>query len=212
VDNHVDGMTLDAKTRLHHLLAIARKCSTLNESIACKKGVEYLENYLPQFFTHPASRSPLAHHHYVGGLAQHTCEVIQIGLQIREIMRLKDAISYDGYFMAALFHDAGKVPSYYQTKDGTWVKTQASRMFHHIYLSTQIFQDMMAKMQLNYPEEITHAILAHHGCREWGSPVAPATPLAQLLHHSDMMSARMNGIINGVDPLDYKKYKEDEKS
>jgi 23S rRNA maturation-related 3'-5' exoribonuclease YhaM len=49
--------------------------------------------------------------------------------------------------------------------------------------------------------------MAHHGRREWGSPVSPATPTAQLLHQSDMTSARMNDIVRGVTSLDYEKYK-----
>jgi 3'-5' exoribonuclease len=40
-------------------------------------------------------------------------------------------------------------------------------------------------------EEVLHAILSHHGMRQWGSPVAPKSRLAWLLHLADSMSARM---------------------
>ena len=40
-------------------------------------------------------------------------------------------------------------------------------------------------------EDVTHAILSHHGRREWGSPVCPNTRIAWLLHLCDGISARL---------------------
>jgi 3'-5' exoribonuclease len=37
---------------------------------------------------------------------------------------------------------------------------------------------------------IEHAILAHHGRQEWGSPVEPVTAEAYILHYADMLSVR----------------------
>jgi 3'-5' exoribonuclease len=39
-----------------------------------------------------------------------------------------------------------------------------------------------------YRDTVAHAILAHHGRHEWGSPVAPATPEATVIHFADMLS------------------------
>lgn len=39
-------------------------------------------------------------------------------------------------------------------------------------------------------DAVTHCILAHHGRKEWGSPVEPQTIEALILHQSDMLSAR----------------------
>jgi len=41
-------------------------------------------------------------------------------------------------------------------------------------------------------DKVLHAILAHHGCREAGSPVAPKTREAWLVHFCDGISARMD--------------------
>ena len=44
-------------------------------------------------------------------------------------------------------------------------------------------------------EEVTvlqHMILSHHGKSEWGSPRPPLIREAELLHHIDMLDARMN--------------------
>jgi 3'-5' exoribonuclease len=40
-------------------------------------------------------------------------------------------------------------------------------------------------------------MLAHHGRKEWGSPVEPATNEAWILHAADMMSSR-EGALNGL--------------
>lgn len=208
-------MQPEAKSWVTYLYKLAQAAPTLDSHIACEKGVGFLEANYPSFFEMPASPQPFQHHHTVCGLAQHTAEVIQLGLQTRAVLSLENAVSYDEYFLAALYHDAGKVLAYGKLEDGTWKKTDASRKFHHIYLGTKIFSAMLAKEKLNYPEEggeIIHAIMAHHGRREWGSPVSPATPLAQLLHQSDLTSARMNDIVRGIDPLDYERYKTKEKS
>lgn len=201
----------EARSWVTYIYKLAEVAPTLDSQIACEKGVGYLEANYPSFFTHPASTQPFAHHHAVCGLAQHTAEVIQIGLQTRALLNLQNVIPYDAYFLAALYHDAGKVKAYTQQPDGKWAKTQDSRWFHHIHLGVKIFEEMVAHEKLNYPTgEVQHAIMAHHGCREWGSPVSPATPTAQLLHQSDLMSARMSDIVRGTDPLDYKNCKEGE--
>lgn len=208
-------MQPEAKAWTTYLYKLIDSAPTLDSHIACEKALGFLEVNYPDFFTHPASSKPNQHHHTVCGLAQHTAEVIQIGLQTRAVLNLQDEVSFDEYFIAALYHDTGKVLAYGKKTDGTWEKTVLSRKFHHIWLGARIFEQMMVKEKLNYPEEggeILHAILAHHGCREWGSPVAPATPLAQLLYQSDTMSARMNDIVRGVTPLEYSKYKAGEQS
>jgi 3'-5' exoribonuclease len=208
-------MQPEAKAWTTYLYKLIDSAPTLDSHIACEKALGFLEINYPTFFTMPASSQPHQHHHTVCGLAQHTAEVIQIGLQTRAVLNLQDEISFDEYFIAALYHDSGKLRAYEQMPNGVWVKTVDSRRLHHIYLGTKVFDEMMAKEKLAYAnggDDIVHAILAHHGCREWGSPVAPATPLAQLLHQSDTMSARMNDIVRGVTPLEYNKYKAGEKS
>jgi 23S rRNA maturation-related 3'-5' exoribonuclease YhaM len=46
------------------------------------------------------------------------------------------------------------------------------------------------KLYDRYHDKVLHCILAHHGCRAWGSPVAPSTREAWLVHLADAISAR----------------------
>ena len=40
-------------------------------------------------------------------------------------------------------------------------------------------------------DHLLHLIASHHGTKEFGSPVAPKTPEAFLLHHIDNMDAKI---------------------
>ena len=46
---------------------------------------------------------------------------------------------------------------------------------------------------------LIHAILAHHGALERGSPVAPMTLEALALHHADWMDGDVRGFLDHVE-------------
>jgi 3'-5' exoribonuclease len=45
---------------------------------------------------------------------------------------------------------------------------------------------------------VIHCILSHHGRKDWGSPVEPATLEALVLHQADMLSAKFGATKGGV--------------
>lgn len=152
----------------------------------------------------PASSSPKKHHHYVGGLSEHTLEVVNLCLD--EYYLSKYEINRKEAYLAALFHDYGKIYDYEpwgyhgKTEDIDseydklygWKSTQEKLLRGHIVNSAEFFMDsVISSLDCNC-FSIQHAILAHHGRKEWGSPVTPQTPLAWLLHLSDTLSARMS--------------------
>lgn len=163
------------------------------------------------FWTWPAS---LSHHHaYETGLVQHTLEVAYLALHMA--MKFSD-VNKDVLIAAALWHDFGKVTEYAEKEETPgdpipknrfltrsfgvgvvhrfWVKSDKCRSSHdHIITSAQEF--VVAARQTGIDREIeeavVHCILAHHGpVKEWGSPVAPQTLEALLLHQADMLSAQ----------------------
>lgn len=141
------------------------------------------------------------HHYGKGGLIRHTDEVIQLCLLNNVYFEGSSKHLFDGnIFLAALFHDAGKMwdyepldPDEFEYKE--WQGTTHKRNVHHITRSALVWQNASNKHGYNHiDDEILHAILAHHGQREWGSPVAPNTRLAWLLHLCDGISARMDDV------------------
>jgi len=162
-------------------------------------------NDLPNFGIWSGS-AKLEHHHYGDhGLSTHTFEVITLMLKTKEVLNLN--IRPDHIILAGLFHDVGKMWDYSRkfripkTLDmmnpfdrGGWEGTDHKREIHHISRSGLVWSKAVDKYDLykEHHDDILHAILAHHGRREWGSPVAPHTKLAWLLHTCDQISARMD--------------------
>lgn len=142
------------------------------------------------------SGSPKTHHYGDGGLLKHTVEVIKIGLCNIDLLNLSADIEPRKMFLAALYHDVGKMWDYAKDKNGLWGKTDHCRNIHHISRSVIVWNQQALHLQYDtdFIDEITHAILAHHCERAWGSPVAPNSRLAWLLHLSDNISARMDDV------------------
>jgi 3'-5' exoribonuclease len=156
----------------------------------------------PQFETWSAASKPHQHHYGDGGLIQHTAEVIELCFDTRKTLKLEKIIDGTELFYAALFHDVGKIYDYEKVEEmggviTHWQKTEHARKIHHISRSVIIWNELISTnehkgIKEKYADSVTHAILSHHGRREWGSPVAPKSRTAWLLHLCDGISARMN--------------------
>lgn len=159
-----------------------------------------------RFQTWSGSGDPKHHHYGTGGLLQHTLEVVRFALKSakeadRNYERLGSPtrVNMKILLTGCVWHDYGKIWSYAQQHDGVWgYNGDHGLKIHHIAESALVFQ-RAADRYCREPEwvgkeieEVTHLILSHHGRREWGSPVAPQTPEAWILHLSDCMSARLN--------------------
>lgn len=148
------------------------------------------------------SSNPLVHHYGKGGLLTHITEVVELCLLNNSYLNVaKDSHLY----LAALFHDVGKFWDYEPiTGPGTrqhifgykdyqkWRATEHKHKIHHISRSVLVWNEATVDIKDEWKDEITHAILSHHGLKEWGSPVQPHTQLAWLLHLCDGISARCN--------------------
>jgi 23S rRNA maturation-related 3'-5' exoribonuclease YhaM len=143
------------------------------------------------------------HHDFDGGLAKHTWEVIQLCFKSREILGLKKEIDAKELFLSALYHDVGKMWDYMrnplcisveQLDVPRFIASPHKRLIHHISRSAIIWSNVCVNTSLyeKYHDIVLHNILSHHGSREWGSPVAPNTRAAWLLHLCDGISARMD--------------------
>lgn len=156
----------------------------------------------PEFGSWPAAIT--FHHNREGGLLQHTLEVTDLALAAAERFPKCDT---DILIAAALWHDLGKIWEY--KKEGYWWWEQQEEKFvkcsdginawgrvdatHHIITSAQDFVVSSRRFAVvkEIEDAVVHCILAHHGpVREWGSPVAPQTLEALLLHQADMLSAK----------------------
>lgn len=163
-----------------------------------------------EFYRGSGSSKPTSHHYGKHGLIIHTHEVVKLcclNLHYCESLA-KTTVNPAAMYLAALYHDFGKIYDYEERADNEWVKTDYAREIHHV-TSSVIFwntiynqhrHDTLITDELSYA--ITHAMLAHHGQRSWGSPVSPNTQMAWLLHLCDAMSARMDDCTKSERPIE----------
>jgi len=139
----------------------------------------------------PYSKYPAAtsvHHAFPGGLLNHTYQMLHMLEGIYPTMPYQDDMKLDRCVVAILFHDWGKTIEY--TKDGE--PTKYMYLLGHIYLSAQMVNNVLMEAKIDKDEVrlIVHCVLSHHGELEYGSPVMPCIPEAQLVNYLDNISAK----------------------
>lgn len=145
--------------------------------------------FLAQYADAPAART--VHHNYVGGLLEHSLEVVALCRHfINSYPELDPSLLYAG----ALLHDVGKVREY--DFNGLSIEmTTRGKLIGHIAIGKEMIDERAARVE-GFPAgllmELSHMVLSHHGQKEWGSPEVPKTFAAFALFHADLVSARLN--------------------
>jgi 3'-5' exoribonuclease len=134
------------------------------------------------------------HHAKLGGLIQHTCEVLAIALQIARVAKADVELVVAG----VLLHDIGKLDCY-SWEGGTFDTTERGRLVGHVVQGVIMLQqaiDQAPEPPCTPPEQLIleHFILSHHGKLEFGAPVKPLTLEAEILHFADDASAKTASI------------------
>ena len=142
----------------------------------------------------PAAKA--IHHAYIGGLIEHTVNVVSL---CEAIARLYPAIDGELLVTGAIFHDIGKVVEY--TYDGPFDLSDEGKLIGHLIIGERMLADAMDRIP-GFPRSLAlklrHMILSHHGKLEWGSPKRPKTLEAIALHLADNMDGEMAQFVEVV--------------
>lgn len=151
--------------------------------------------FIDRFSACPASVG--RHHGYVGGLLEHTVSVAKLCVTFATAYPQADG---DLLLAAALLHDVGKVEEL--SADPSAGLTDAGHLVGHVVLGERLVATAMREAARPLPEStalrLTHAVIAHHGEREWGAPRCPCTLEALLLHHADHTDAQAAAFVEAV--------------
>ena len=132
------------------------------------------------------------HHAYAGGLMEHTLSVADCAKSSAgALVRSGYDVDIDIVVAGALLHDIGKMESY--KIDSVPEITLQGAVVDHVALGYAMFLKLADKANIDQKLklELAHIILSHHGIREYGSPVVPATPEAMIVASADELDFRM---------------------
>ncbi len=151
----------------------------------------FTKEVIEQFRRWPAA---VRHHGaVVGGLLEHTVQVARITQFLANLYSCNVELALTG----ALLHDIGKLQEL-EAQPGKGF-TADGNMFGHIFLGTLLVQQQaqhMKGLDQTTLADLLHIILAHHGTKEFGSPVCPATIEAFIVHLADMVEAKLTGFLD----------------
>ena len=175
--------------------------NTVYSHIESMKNI-YLKKLLKTFFddqefVEKFKKAPAAtkvHQPYLGGLLEHTCNLVRICETVCDIYK---EINCEFLITMALLHDIGKVREY--TYDRVIEYTDEGKLLGHITIGLEMI-DQKIKSLDNFPPDlelmIKHTLLSHHGHFEFGSPKLPSILTATALHYADEIEAKISGFIN----------------
>ena len=150
-------------------------------------------------------RAPAAatlHHAYVGGLLEHTLNVLELAVAV--IPRYPK-LNLDLVLAGVFLHDIGKTHELkYETAIGY---TDNGQLLGHIAMAVVWIDNKAASVAKRtgrpFPERLRwalqHIVLSHHGSYAFGSPKLPAFPEAVAIHYLDNLDAKVNMFTAEID-------------
>lgn len=141
-----------------------------------------------KYAAYPAATA--VHHAFPGGLLNHTHQMLAMLDGILPV--LPHAVKAERCIIAILFHDYGKTCEY----NAAGEPQEDMFLMGHIYIGAHMLHNLLRSRNISEDEtkRIIHCVLAHHGRLEFGSPVVPCTPEAEVVSHLDDISAKSDNM------------------
>lgn len=142
------------------------------------------------FHEQPAAKS--IHHAYYRGLMYHTVRMLQQATALLSVYGNPN-INADLLYTGILIHDIGKIVELSGFLD-TEYTTHGTLLGHIGIVDGWLVEYAVSNNHALDDEQIVllrHMVLSHHGKLEYGSPIEPHIPEAELLHRIDDTDAKM---------------------
>lgn len=128
------------------------------------------------------------HHVYLGGLAEHTLNVVEI---TKDLCYRYNCIHKEIAILAAKLHDIGKIYEY----DENFETTLRGEMEGHIVIGMSMIENAFCSIDNLYNDDfkcrLRGCVVQHHGEVKYGSPKPPNTQEAYIVHHADYLDCMM---------------------
>ncbi|MEZ6144462.1 MAG: HD domain-containing protein [Planctomycetaceae bacterium] len=139
------------------------------------------------------------HHAYRGGFLEHVLSVTKLATHLADkyiayYRNMQPPLNKSLVVAGAVLHDIGKLTELDAQPQGASYTAQG-RLVGHILLGRDIVREKANELGTLDPEtllRLEHIIIAHQNLPEWGSPIAPHTPEALLVHYADDTDAKFH--------------------
>ncbi len=145
---------------------------------------------LPQW---PAAKT--RHHAWLGGLAEHTVEMLQIA---DRVARVYPQLDRDLLLAGVVLHDLGKLEEL--DLRASIVYTDAGNLEGHMVQGVRILDRALAATGCDgeIATLLRHLVLSHQGQLEYSAVTEPMLPEAIALHYIDQLSSQVRPAIEDV--------------
>jgi len=149
------------------------------------------EEFAEKFKRIPAAI--LYHHACIGGLLEHTWEVLKY---CEKAVEIHPSLDKDLLFSGAILHDIGKIR---ENEVSVGInQTREGMLLGHIYIGAEWVKDKISTIS-DFPsllsDKLIHIILSHHGKQEYGSFQTPQFPEAATVSCADDIGSRVSQYI-----------------
>ncbi len=141
------------------------------------------------------------HHNYLGGLLEHTHNMLKVATAI---LPLYGDVNADMVLAGIFLHDMGKTEEL--SYEMSLAYTDSGQLIGHIsktFLMINQKADALTakgnKIDRAIVDVLGHIALSHHGQYEFGSPKLPATAEAFMVNYLDDLDAKMSQVIKAID-------------
>ncbi len=154
-----------------------------------------LEEREQEYYSYSAATKN--HHNFVGGLAYHSLSMLKMALAICELYPWLDR---DLIVCGTLLHDVGKIEELSSPVLPEY--TIEGNLIGHISIMGNYIDRISYQLGMEKEESVLllkHMILSHHGKTEFGSPVLPMIPEAEVLATIDNLDSKMFMMKQSID-------------
>lgn len=171
------------------LAYITAQAETIEDTGLKKLCLNALSENEEKLLYYPAAKAN--HHAELGGLLYHTRRMLTMGIKACQVYT---NLNKDWVIAGVIMHDMEKLNEIAANEFGiSSGYTVKGNLLGHIVMGAISMEERAKAAGLSAEKTVMmqHMIISHHNEPEFGSPLRPMFPEAELLHHLDMLDARM---------------------
>lgn len=148
-----------------------------------------------------APAAQMLHHAERGGLLHHITTMLKMGRAVLDVYTHLDS---DLLLAGIIIHDLGKLKEFSFDENGSVSDyTNEGKLIGHLVRGAMDIERIAKEVNASSEKAmlLQHLVLSHHGRLEFGSPVLPKIPEAEVLSQLDLLDARIFQMRAALEPV-----------